>query len=88
MTRSTSVGLLPVFVPLAHATQEMEQNTGGSLTGEPVEEPRHTASSLRADDPYLQATVREPGISTAVPPLADAVEVIDEVCFHELTGTL
>jgi hypothetical protein len=86
--RSTSVGLLPVFLPLAHATPEMEQNTAGSLTCEPVEVPRHMATSLRTDDPHLQSTIGEPGISPTVSPLADAVEVIDEIRFCELTGAL
>jgi hypothetical protein len=53
-----------------------------------VDVQRNSSSSLRTDDPDLQPAIREPGISTAIPPLADVVEVIDEVFFCELAGAL
>ena len=65
----------------------MERNTDVSLCGEVVEVQLDNTRSLRTDDPHLQSAIRKPGISTAVSPLADVVEAIDEVNFRELTGS-
>jgi hypothetical protein len=42
---------------------------------------RTPTGSLRTDHTYLESAIGEPGISTAVSPLADRVEPIDEVHF-------
>jgi len=66
----------------------MERNTGVSLSCELVEVQHKNTDSLRTDDAHLQSAIREPGISTAVSPLADVVEAIDEVHFRELARSL
>lgn len=49
---------------------------------------RNNTGSLWADDTYHESSIREPGISTAVSPLADAVEIVDEEYFRKLAGSL
>jgi hypothetical protein len=88
MHRRTSVCLLSVFMRLVHATQEIDRNTWVCLACELTEVQHKNTDSLRTDDTHLQSAIREPRIATAVSPLADVVEAIDEVHFRELAGSL
>jgi hypothetical protein len=71
--------LLRLLAHLAHVAQWMDRDTDVSLSCELMEVQRNHTGSLRTDDPHLQSAIREPGISTAISPLADVVEAIDEI---------